>query len=260
MLRVLAIFFALIDAAFADWQQQLTPTRPGDFPLPRPLVATYRCGWAAFSAADLETNFSRKGDALQLDAKGGTFGFVRTLWRLDMTHTAHANATTLLPIDLKQREIYRGKTVRTELEFTQGSVTKFRESKPGDATPPKRKRFDYPNLFDLHSAFLFTRSQRLKDGDTLNIVVYPATAPYLATVHVLGRETITTKAGHFSAIKLDLRLQRINANFELEPHAKFKRATGWISDDSDRLLLKIEADIFVGSVWAELTAVKFARR
>ncbi len=41
-------------------------------------------------------------------------------------------------------------------------------------------------------------------------------------------------------------------NLELEPHKKFKRAFAWLSDDRDRMLLKIEAEIFVGSVWCEL--------
>ena len=44
---------------------------------------------------------------------------------------------------------------------------------------------------------------------------------------------------------------------ELQPHAKFKRAYIWLSDDPDRLVLRVQADIFVGSVWAELEKVSF---
>jgi len=46
---------------------------------------------------------------------------------------------------------------------------------------------------------------------------------------------------------------------ELEPHRKFKRATIWISDDNDRMLLRIEGQIFVGTVTAELQSVTFER-
>jgi len=53
-------------------------------------------------------------------------------------------------------------------------------------------------------------------------------------------------------------LQGITKALTLEPHKKFKEAFAWMSDDRDRLLLKIKAEIFVGSVWAELTSVKFA--
>ena len=245
-------------ALAADWRAQVTAPAPGTFPLPRALHADYRCGWAALNAGNLEANFTRKGEVAQLSVKAGTAGFVRTLWRMDATHVARAHTSTLLPIDMRQMEFYRGKTLRTDLDFTAQNVTKFREWKPDDATPPKRKRFDYPNLFDLHTALLFVRSQRLKEGDTLNLVIYPATAPYLATIRVLGREWTQVKAGRYAAIKLDVRLQRINQKFELEPHSKFKRATAWLSDDADRILLKAQADIFVGSVWVELNEVKFA--
>ena len=64
-------------------------------------------------------------------------------------------------------------------------------------------------------------------------------------------------AGTYNAIKLDLQLKRINKHLELEPHRKFRRATIWVSDDADRLLLRIEAQIFVGTVFAELQSAHF---
>lgn len=261
ILRTAAFLLAtLAGSGAADWQQHLTPPTPGSFPLPRPMRATYRGGWAALSAADLEANFSRRGDAVQLDFKASTTGFVRTLWRIDATHVARAEAATLRPLEMRQLEVYRGKTVRTELDFDGESVTKFRESKPDDKTPTKRKHFEFANLFDLHTALLFVRSQKLRPSDVFNIVVYPATAPYLVTIRVIGREKLQVAAGRYQAIKLDVKLQRIDQNYDLQPHQKFKRATAWLSDDADRLLLKAQADIFVGSIWAELTSAKFAGR
>jgi len=43
----------------------------------------------------------------------------------------------------------------------------------------------------------------------------------------------------------------------LEPHRKFRRGTIWVSDDAERLLLRIEAQVFVGTVFAELQSVHF---
>jgi hypothetical protein len=79
----------------------------------------------------------------------------------------------------------------------------------------------------------------------------------LATVTVLGRERLTGPSGAYNAIKLDLQLSKIGKNRELEPHRKFRRATVWLSDDPDRLLLRIQAQIFVGTVFAELQSVEF---
>jgi len=79
----------------------------------------------------------------------------------------------------------------------------------------------------------------------------------LATLTVLGRETISVHAGSYRAIKIDLHLNKIGKNLELEPHKKFRRATLWVSDDSDRILLRVEAQIFVGTVFADLQSVEF---
>jgi hypothetical protein len=65
------------------------------------------------------------------------------------------------------------------------------------------------------------------------------------------------RAGTFNAIKLDLQLNKVGKNLELEPHRKFRRATVWVSDDADRIILRVDAQIFVGSVFAELQSVRF---
>jgi hypothetical protein len=88
-------------------------------------------------------------------------------------------------------------------------------------------------------------------------VVYPASSAYLATVTVTGREKISVRAGSYNAIKADLQLSKLGKKLELEPHRKFRRATIWISDDADRIILRIEAQVFVGTVFAELQSVHF---
>jgi hypothetical protein len=103
---------------------------------------------------------------------------------------------------------------------------------------------------------LYLRSQPLKDRSSYKIVVYPATSAYLATLTVIGREKIAVRAGSYNAIKLDLQLSRLGKSLELEPHRKFRKATIWISDDNDRMVLRIEAQIFVGTVFVELQSVK----
>jgi len=104
---------------------------------------------------------------------------------------------------------------------------------------------------------LYLRSQPLRDRDVHRLVVYPATSAYLATVTVIGREKISVRAGTYSAIKIDLHLNKLGKNLELEPHRKFRRATIWVSDDADRLLLRAEAQIFIGTVFAELQSLRF---
>src|SRR4029077_5866154 len=242
----------------ANWQATLSKDPPGTFPELRPLPATYRFGWSGLTAATGEVHFNKpSGDKFQFDGTGRTIGFVRALWRFDVNHRAFANAETLHPIETQQTENYQSKKIVTNLMFTNSGVTRARTEGEGDAAGTKSRQFSFPNLFDLHSAALYLRSQPLRDRSVYHVVVYPATNAYLATVTVVGREKISVRAGTYKAIKLDLQLKRINKQLELEPHRKFRRATIWVSDNADRLLLRIEAQVFVGTVFAELQSAHF---
>ncbi len=242
----------------ANWQSTLTSDPPGNFPELRPLRATYRFGWSGLTAATGEIHFTKPAeDKFQLDGTGRTIGFVRALWKLDANHHAVADAQTLRPIETQQTENYRSKKMATRLTFTNNGVTRARTETRGGSTGTKTRQFDFPDLFDLHSAMLYLRSQPLRDGSVHRVVVYPTTNAYLATIRVIGREKISVRAGTYNAIKIDLRLNRVGKHLELEPHRKFRRGTIWVSDDAERILLRIEAHIFVGTVFAELQSVRF---
>jgi hypothetical protein len=238
-----------------DWQTTITTSPPGPFALPRPFRATYRFGWSGFTAAAAEINFARLPDArLRVEGTGRTTGLVRTLWKMDVNLTALADGKTLRPIEARQIETTRSKKIATHLAFDARGVTRSRTE---GAAAPKLTRFDFPNLYDLQSALLYLRSQPLATQNVQRIVVYPTTSPYLATLTVLGREKISVGAGTYDAIKFDLKLSKVGKNNELQPHRKFRRATAWISDDADRLLLRVNAQIFVGTVFLELQSARF---
>ena len=242
----------------ADWQATLSKEPAGNFPELRPLRASYRFGWSGVTAATGEIHFTKPSDdRFQLEGTGRTTGFVRALWKLDVTQRAIANSHTLAPIETQQSESYRSKKIVTHLAFTNSGVTRARTEGQGDKAETKSKQFVFPNLFDLHSAALYLRSQPLKEGSVYRLAVYPATNAYVAIIKVIGRGKISVRTGTYNAIKLDLQLKRIGKHFELEPHKKFRRATIWVSDDAERLVLRIDAQVFVGTVFAELQSVHF---
>lgn len=260
--RKIANIFSLLllfasPALGAKWEATVTAASPPSFPGPRPLHAKYGFGWSGFPGANADVRLTKPSrDRFQLDGTIHTIGLVRTLWKFDATQTASADAATLHPLEMKQTENVRNKKTVTHLSFDSGGVTSRETETPGKGGP-KIRRFDSPHVFDLYSALLYLRSQPLQDRSIQRIVVYPATSAYLATVTVLGRERLTGPSGTYNAIKLDLQLSKIGKNRELERHRKFRRGTVWLSDDPDRLLLKIQAQVFVGTVFAELQSVEF---
>ena len=82
---------------------------------------------------------------------------------------------------------------------------------------------------------------------------------YYPSVVVAGvdGQRITVPAGSYEAMKLDLQLNKIGGKHELQPHKKFRRATIWLSDDADRLVLRVEAQVFIGTVFTELQSLQF---
>lgn len=239
----------------ADFQ----PTVPGSFPPPQPLKASYRFGWAAVPAAAGSAKISRKGSEIRFHGDVHTEGLVRKLWKLDATLDSRLNAATLRPLETDQVEVYRTSKKVTHVAFAENHVIRQRQKIPDDPVA-SRKRFKVRQPLDIFGALLTVRSRPLKTGEVCRMIVFPSTSAYLAEIESLGREKIEVRAGMFDAIKIGLRLRALNSKGHLEPYGKFKRATGWISDDDQRLLLRIESDIFIGSVWAELESIEFDRK
>lgn len=253
-----AVALAICSATAATgpdtWQSSVTPPTPGNFPPLRSLHATYSFGWSGLTAATADIHFSRTGSHCTVEGKARTVEMARGLWPFDAEHFATGDSSSLRPVEVKQSEIERKKSAQTDLTFDAHGVTAKRtETKSGT----KVRRFDIPNLFDLQMAMLFFRSQPLTNGSAVRAVVFPGKDPYLTTVTVEGRDQIKTPAGTYNAIRCDMKLAKIGKNNELKPHKKFRKATVWISDDADRILLRAEAEVFIGSVFAELQSVQF---
>jgi hypothetical protein len=253
------LLFAFASGLFAapEWEATLTKDPPGNFPPLRPVRTNYHFGWSGITAGTGDLHFKKTDIRFQFDAAGKTIGFVRALWRLDASYRGLVDAETLRPIESKQTETYRKKKLITDLAFTNSGVVRTRTEVPAAGKTSIPVPFNFPGLFDLQSAWLYLRSQPLTDHSVYCIAVYPATSAYLTTVTVLGHEHVSVRAGSYNAIKIDLQLKHVGKKMELEPHRKFRRATIWISDDENRIPLRIEAQIFVGTVFAELQSARF---
>jgi hypothetical protein len=251
---------ARTEKAEKDWRDSLTKKR-GNFPKLRPLTAHYEFGWSGIKAAETEAKFSAlKGGKFKLETDTHTVGAARALWRMNLKAVSTCASGTLRPIRMQQIETYSRKSLTTTVNFNQQGAARLRVPDPPDKTPPKVKKFNLGNVHDLHSALLFVRSQPLRAGDTIKLCVYPDTSPYLAEIVVAGREKLKAAGREWPAIRCDIKLHSVEKDFTLTAHDKFKRATAWLSDDDDRLLLRAEADIFIGAISAELEHVDFEEK
>jgi hypothetical protein len=253
---ILAAFFA-ITAAYGEendpaWANSVTTGKgPGKFPPPPNVHLTYRFGWSGITAAEADVRLANKDGTTKITVSGGTNGFARTLFKCDIDHECISQRESLLPIHIVQDEKYAAQLVHTTIEFNSKSVTSLREVTPSK-DPPKPKTLEFYPVYSLETALLWLRSQPLTEGEREIMVVYANNAAYLGTIKVVGREQIHIGQTEHNAIKVEFNFKTIDNHLNLRTYKRFKSGRGWLSDDEYRLPLRVEADIFIGYVFAEL--------
>jgi hypothetical protein len=253
---ILAVFFA-ITAAYSEetapsWENSVTTGKgPGKFPPPPDVHLTYRFGWSGITAAEADVRLVNKDGITKMTSSGGTNGFARTLFKCDIDHECVSQRESLLPVHIVQDEKYANQTVHTTIEFNSKSVTSLREVTPSK-DPPKPRTLEFYPVYSLETALLWLRSQPLNDGEREVMVVYANNAGYLGTIKVVGRERIHIGQTEHNAIKVEFNFKTIDQHMQLRTYKRFKSGRGWLSDDEYRLPLRVEADIFIGYVFAEL--------
>ena len=245
--------------AAAAWLPRVSPDTPGPFPPPRSFESCYGITWADVEAAHADIRcVSNEGDnTIRTTVKTATVGGARLLYKLDGTGVSVADRRSLRPVRLDQTDDHNGKRSVSHVLFTPEGAIRTSDAARG-AKPGRPRRLDYPGVMDIHSALLHIRSLPLAAGDEKTFIVMSATSPYLATVKVLGRNRVKVKAGDFPAIECAVSLQKIDKTGKLEDYKSLKDAHAWIGDDADRVVLKVETQIFIGSVNMELEKINFS--
>jgi len=252
-----SVLLAPLIALAAPWQEALTKDISGPTPEVRPFQAEFRFGWSEIEAARSSAAIRYEGTDVLLDASGGTAGLARLLWHLDFTHHAHARREGFQTIETTQTESYANRNINIHMVARPDGLWRLRDT--GGPSPAQWKKVNISPLRDLFAGMLFLRSQKLDPGDEIQTIIYPGDSPFLVKLRVVGTEDITVAGAARPALKLDLRLQRINLKkgSTLEEHSKFRSGSIWLSNDPDRIPLRAEVEIFIGYVFAELVAIKF---
>jgi len=248
------VFSASTADPYAAWDSDLTVATPLPFPAIAPFRAEYRFGWEGLPAGGATVRVTEPTPGRRMiDAEGGPSGWVRSLWNYHARYFGEAGAAGGTPswfhID---EEVARGDLV-SGAWFPGNAVLACHrftgESKPWWFTP-------LPGVRDLFAAMLFVRSLPLRDGDLIRLTVFPDRNPYLVELKVAGRETLRIAGHPVKAARFSIRIWSIetmgSSIGKITPHRKFRSGRIWMSDDSRRIPLRAEVDVFIGSVFAEL--------
>jgi Protein of unknown function (DUF3108) len=260
------VFFAIaivsVGCLHAGWRDSLSSDVAGPVPPIRPFEAEFRMGWSDIDAARAKVTIGYQGENVRVAGSGATTGLARLLWQLDATLEATSATPNFQTVYSIQQESYAKRTIAIQIVSRPDGIWRLRENNPPGENPARWTNLKISPLRDLFSGTLFIRSKILSPGETVSTIVYPGDAPFLVEMKSLGVEKIAIAGSPREAIKLDLKIHRINMKKgeSLEAHEKFQNGTVWLSNDADRIPLRIEVNIFVGYVFAELESITFKAR
>ncbi len=248
----------------ADLLSELTPVAPGNFSAMPGFKAAYSFGWSnVLEAATAEVDITRTGGRFgaaaeyQVVVTGGSTGMVRLLWNFEAEHRAWVDGLSLKPKYFWEYDEYSDRTITTNVSFTPEQVWRQRVVSV-DEKIGKWKRIEVRDIFDMAGGLLFVRSQPLEDGDEVSFLAYPGDSPFYATATVEGRETIEVMGKPRKAIRMSLKLRKIEVKSKklkrLTDYDKFRGGEIWISDDELRVPLGAKMQIFIGYVSGEMTS------
>ncbi len=259
LLAVLAFLLAPLLHGAPDWQKELTSPQPGTFGKLAPCVLDYELSWkGAINSGKVRIEFAppdvKKPGTYVVRSSSASLGAAAVLFPYQNYFWSELDPVSLRPRFFNAVETDKKEHVETTVRHSPGKVESREVTKITKTGVTKKtdKVFAFSPVFDVFSAMLHVRGQKLDDGDHITLVIHPFDTPYLLRVKVIGREVHNGQ----NAIRLTLGMRKIDRKTqELLPYKKLKQdVTMWLSDDADRVPLELRAAAFIGDVRATLVS------
>ncbi len=243
------------------WMKNVTRLPPGNHADLRPVALEYTLDWnhrvnAGRVQLSVVKSEERTGRFVG-DAEGRSTGFARLLYPYDFRARSIVDQNSLRPLTFQLVEKERNTENSYDIVFETKRQIYTTTSKQKDGTISNTGRFRFDFGQDALSSAFYLRSQPLKDGDEITMVVTPFNRPYLATFQVLGRESHKVKGKTYDAIKLDAKIGKVNPDLSIKTYEKVRQTTLWFSDDSYRIPLELQSQLAFGYVSARLDELKW---
>ena len=171
---------------------------------------------------------------------GRTTGAFDWFYKVRDRYESYIDTESLLPLLFIRRVDEGGYTINQDVKFNHAKNTATSEKKT--ITTPGR-------VHDLISAFYFARTldfAHAQPGDTFNISTYLDDQIFPMVIKYMGKETVKTKFGKFRCIVFHPMLLEGRVFKEQES------MTVWLSDDKNRIVVRAQADVLVGSIKMDL--------
>jgi hypothetical protein len=191
-------------------------------------------------------------DCFKVDIYAKTVGMVDWVTDVNDQFGAYIDTASLLP-HMFYRKIREGRYRKDEQTYFDHEAKKIKvivaDKKTGKWKDPVQ--FDAPpSIRDMVGGFLYLRVMdfsKIKVNDTIVVTGFFEDEFYKLKVVYKGKETIKTKVGKVRTIVFKPVMPK-NQLFDGE-----NSITAYFSDDKNRIPVKIDAQMFIGSAGVELT-------
>lgn len=204
-------------------------------------------------SARIDNQYHKINDryCFKVDVAGKTVGMVDWVADIDDKWGAYIDTAALIPHQF-YRKIREGRYKKDEwTNFDQKNQKIEVKSTAKDGKMKEPKYYDAPeHVRDMIGGFLYLRIMdfsKLQKNDTITVAGFFEDEFYKLKIIYRGKETVKLKIGKVRALVFTPLMPK-NKLFDGE-----NSITAYFSDDKNRIPLKIDAKMFVGSAGVELT-------
>lgn len=198
-----------------------------------------------------ETSLNGK-DVYHVVGKGSTTGLARVFFKVDDNYESYFDKEKLVPYKFIRQIDEGGYTKDLEINFKHDQDKAVVLNRKHNRTTV----IETPDgIQDLISAFYYLRNNydfsSFKIGQEIDLeLLYDDDEVFNFRLRFLGWQTLNTKFGKVRCLKFRPYVQSGRIFKEKES------VTLWVSDDDNRIPIRIQADLVIGSLKADLNAFK----
>lgn len=191
--------------------------------------------------------------AIVVKSRAATAGAVKLLKSFVDEATTTIDADTGRPLLLDTSVTMNDKTTTANAKFI-GSVADVTYTKTDDPKPHTyHVNFGKVTVHDSHSAMAQLRGWRAAAGTTKQVYVVGGRRLWRVDMEFVGNETVGSALGNRKTVHLRGAAFRAKPNLQVEGGSATRTFDVWISDDADRVPIKMTAHTELGDVAMDLT-------
>lgn len=206
---------------------------------------------ASYATIEVDETHLNNKPVYHLKGRGKSTGLLHLFFKVDDDYQSFIDQRNGKPYKFIRKINEGGYTKDLEIDFDHHHNKAYVFDRKHDEKHVYTTR---ENVHDMLSAFYYLRNninaEALNEGDEMNLNLFIDDENMHFKLRFLGREVIKTKFGKVATLKFRPLVMAGRVFKEKES------LTFWISDDANKMPIKISADLAVGSLDASLDAYK----